>query len=82
MRSLLTHLLTIATVSKLLDYGRKSQNYIHINTYYCNRTHIMMINQHFSVLCPQLIRNVRTRRCIDSSSIIAHLVIFDIPRER
>ena len=32
--------------------------------------------------CPQSIRNVQTRRHIDSSSIIAHAVNFHIPHER
>ena len=35
MRSVLTHLLTNETVTKLLDCARKNQNYIHIDTYYC-----------------------------------------------
>ena len=35
MRSTLTHLLTIENLSTLLDYGRKSQNYVRIDTYYC-----------------------------------------------
>ena len=35
MRSVLTHLLTNGTVSKLLYCGRENQNYIHIDTYYC-----------------------------------------------
>ena len=33
MRSVLTHLLRIETVSELLDCGRKSRNYVHIDTY-------------------------------------------------
>ena len=33
MRSVLTHLLGIETVSELLDCGRKSRNYVHIDTY-------------------------------------------------
>ena len=33
MRAVLTHLLRIKTVSKLSDCGRKSQNYVHIDTY-------------------------------------------------
>ena len=38
-----------------------------------------MINQHLtSLFCPQLIRNVRTVRRIDSSSIITHPVNFCI----
>ena len=45
-----------------------------------------MISQHDSVLqavfCPQLFRNVRSRRRFDSSSIIAHPVHFDIQQER
>ena len=35
MRSVLTHLLRIETVSKLLNCDRKSRNYVHSNTYYC-----------------------------------------------
>ena len=35
MRSVLTHLVRIKTFSKLLDYRRKSQNYVRIDTYYC-----------------------------------------------
>ena len=41
------------------------------------RAHIMTINQHkcfTRAFCPQLIRNVRSRRRIDSSSIIARPV--------
>ena len=42
----------------------------------------MTINQHYSVLyaffCPQLIRNVRSHRRIDSSSIIAHSLNSDL----
>ena len=33
MRSVLTHLFRIETVSELLDCGRKSRNYVHIDTY-------------------------------------------------
>ena len=33
MRSVLTQLLRIETVSELLDCGRKSRNYVHIDTY-------------------------------------------------
>ena len=33
MRSVLTHLLRIETISELLDCGRKSRNYVHIDTY-------------------------------------------------
>ena len=50
----------------------RSYQYIFLQT----RTRGTTINQHncFShVFCPQLIRNVRTLRRIDSSSIIAHL---------
>ena len=35
-----------------------------------------------ALFCPQLIRNLRTRRRIDCFSIIAHPVNFDIPWER
>ena len=35
MRSVLTHLLRIETLSKLLNCRRKSRNYVHGNTYYC-----------------------------------------------
>ena len=39
----------------------------------------MTINQHNTyVFCPQLIKYVRRRRRIDSSSIIAHPVNYDI----
>ena len=34
------------------------------------------------VFCPRLIRNVQSRQRLDSSSIIAHPVNFDIQRER
>ena len=37
MRSVLIHLLTIETVSKLLHCGRKSQNYIHIDNIIANQ---------------------------------------------
>ena len=43
----------------------------------------MTINQHKTrVFCPQLIRNVRPRRRVDISSIIAHPVKYDIPQDR
>ena len=58
------------------DPKRRSYRYIFLQT----RTHSTTMNQHicFShVFCPQLIRNVWTRRRIDSSSIIAHPINFD-----
>ena len=86
MRSVLIHLLRIETVSKLLDCGRKSQNYVHIiidkiiasqNWNHVDKSTLQCLT---CIFCPQLIRNVQIR--IDTSSIIAHLVKFDIPRER
>ena len=48
------------------------------------RTHIMTINQYYKsftrALCPGLLRNLRTRRRVDSSFIITHLVNFDKDR--
>ena len=67
---------------KLLDYGRKIQNDVHIDAYYrkpelisCQWINITVFHMGF---LPQLIRNVRSRRRIDSSSIIAHLVNSDL----
>ena len=67
---------------KLLHSAKKIQwrsyQYILLQT----RTHIMMISQHVkcftSLFCPRLVRNVWSRWCFDSSSIIAHPVNFDI----
>ena len=79
---MLTHLLTTETVSKLLVCDRKIQIDVQIDTCYGKpEPIIMMINHHNSILhdflCPQLTRNVRGRRRIDSSSIIAHPVNFE-----
>ena len=63
----LTHLLAIETVSKF--FGFVSWRKINITVFY-------------TCFCPQLIRNVRSRRRIDSSSIITHPVNFDRQRER
>ena len=74
----LTHLLAISKPSlKLWDCGRKIQNDVDIDTYYCKPELIS-----WRVFCPQLITNVRSRWRIDSSSIITHPVNFDIQRER
>ena len=73
----------IKTVSKIIglqwkDPKWRPYRYILSQT----RTHIMTINQHYSVSyafsVPKLIRNVRSRRRIDSSSIIAHPVNSDL----
>ena len=74
----MTHLLATSKPSlKLLDYGRKIQNDVDINTYYCKPElvswrYINITVFYMRFLCP----TVRIRRCIDSSSIIAHPVNF------
>ena len=61
---------------ELSDCGRKIRNDIHTDTYYCKPNSYHDDNstqQCFTrVFCPQLIGNMRSRRHIDSSSIIAH----------
>ena len=61
---------------ELSDCGRKIRNDIHTDTYYCKPNSYHDDNstqQCFTrVFCPQLIGNMRSRRRIDSSSIIAH----------
>ena len=80
---MLTHLSKPS--QKLLDCCRKIHNDVHIDTYYQiianqNSYHDdKSTKQCFTcVFCHQLIRNVRSRRRIDSYSIIAHPVNFDI----
>ena len=81
MRWVLTHLIRIETVSKLLDCGRKSRKItfisIHINANHDDKSILECLTR---ALCPQLLRNLRTRRRFDSSSIIAHPVNFDKDR--
>ena len=79
---MLTHLLTTESVSKLLDCDRKIQNDVHIDTYFgkpepISWRYINMTVFYTSFFCPLLTRNVRSRRRIDSSSIIAHPVNFE-----
>ena len=65
----------ISKIVRLLYKDPKLHPYRYILSQ--SRAHIMTINQHkcfTCIFCPQLIRNVRSRRCIDSSSIIAHPV--------
>ena len=83
-----TYLLArIETVSKIVGLWSKDPKwrpyrYILLQS----RTHIMPINQHYCVLhafsVSRLTRNIWIRRRIDSSSIIAHPVNFDIQRDR
>ena len=67
---------------KLLDCGRKIQNDVHIDTYIANQSSYhddkSTLQCFTCVFCPQLIRNVRSRPHIDSSSIIAHPVNSDL----
>ena len=67
---------------KLLDYGRKIQNDVHIDTYYRNQSSYhddkSTLQCLTCVFCPQLIRNVRSRRRIYSSSIIGYPVNSDL----
>ena len=69
----------IETVSKIVElrYREKDQKMTFIsthiianqNSYHDDKSAWQCLT---CVFCPQLIKNVRTRRCIDSSSIVAH----------
>ena len=71
---------------KLLDFGRKIRNDVHIDTNYCKPKLVswrwITITVFYTHFLSQLIRNMRSRWRIEKSSIIARLVYFDIQRGR